>query len=154
MSIEEVPPSTFALSSLPRVDYADAFSLATDVRADPEPWARAMFGDTPGPAERFVWRGLLGLRLGKGTSPETVAGWRIRGRGSDWIGLEAASWMIDAELLVQVARGRVRLYTLLHYRKLPGRIVWTPLSAVHRRLAPGLLAEGEERVRPQAHPAP
>lgn len=154
MPAEDVPPSTLALSSFSRVDYADAFSLATDVRAGPELWARAIFGDTPDPAERFVWRGLLGLRLGKGASPETVAGWRICSRDTDWIRLEADSWMIDAELLVQVAHGRVRLCTFLHYRKLPGRIAWTPLSAVHRRLAPGLLTEGEGRVRPRAHPAP
>ncbi|MFJ6656054.1 hypothetical protein ACIQNG_06770 [Streptomyces sp. NPDC091377] len=44
--------------------------------------------------------------------------------------------------------GRLSLATFLHYdRRLPGRAIWTPLSAVHRRLAPGLLRGAEARVR-------
>ena len=38
-----------------------------------------MFGSVPSPAERLIWRGLLGLRLARGRSPATVGGWRIGG---------------------------------------------------------------------------
>ncbi|MEW2355508.1 hypothetical protein [Spirillospora sp. NPDC029432] len=135
----EMPESARALSTLPAIDYADRFTLAADTGAGPERWARAMFGDVPTPGEWFVWRGLLGLRLARGRSPDTVAGWRVAARGEGWILLEAASWFLSGNLLVQAADGQVSLSTFLHYDRRLGRVVWPPLSAVHRRLVPGIL---------------
>jgi hypothetical protein len=135
----EVPGSVRVLSSLPDPDYADLFTLSTDTEAAPEQWARAMFGDVPSVAELLIWRGLLGLRLARGRSPATVAGWQIGGRGEDWIRLEAASWFLTGNLLVQAANGRVSLATFLRYDRCLGRGVWPPLSAIHRRVVPGLL---------------
>ncbi|MFJ6610416.1 DUF2867 domain-containing protein [Streptomyces sp. NPDC091289] len=145
----EIPESTRALSSLPRIDYADVFTLSTDASADTtaELWARALFGDVPSPAERLIWRGFLGLRLSRGRSPDTVAGWRIAERGEDWIRLEAASWFLTGNLVVRAADGRVSLGTFLRYDHRLARAVWTPLSAVHRRLAPGLLRDAAATVR-------
>src|SRR5690349_18621299 len=95
-----------ALSSLHRVDYADRFSVDVSTAATPEWWARAMFGDVPDFGERLAWRGCLGLRLAPGRSPSTVAGWRIDGRGDDWVRLATASWFLSANLVVRVADGR------------------------------------------------
>lgn len=142
-----IPESVRALSSLPDIDYADQFTLSTDVDATPEQWARAMFGDVPSVAELLIWRGLLGLRLSRGRSPATVAGWQIGERGEDWIRLEAASWFLTGNLLVQTADGRVSLGTFLHYDRRLGHGVWPPLSAIHRRLAPGLLRDAAARIR-------
>ncbi|MEU1392269.1 MULTISPECIES: DUF2867 domain-containing protein [unclassified Nonomuraea] len=150
----DLPPSVRALSSLPVVDYADHFALATDALATDaadagataERWARAMFGDVPGAAERFIWRGLLGLRLVPGRSPATVAGWRIAARGDDWIRLETASWFLTANLVVRAADGRVSLTTLLRHDRRLGRVVWPPLSAIHRRLAPEVLRDAAARM--------
>lgn len=144
-----IPESTRALSSLPRIDYADAFTLSTDAGADAtaEQWARAMFGDVPSPTERLIWRGFLGIRLSRGRSPDTVAGWRIAERGEDWIRLEAASWFLTGNLVVQAADGHVLLGTFLRYDHRLARGVWPPLSAVHRRLAPGLLRDAAATVR-------
>ncbi|MBG0827841.1 hypothetical protein HS041_08695 [Planomonospora sp. ID67723] len=146
MGASAVPESVRALSSLPDIDYADRFTLSTDADAPPERWARAMFGDVPSAAELLIWRGLLGLRLSPGRSPATVAGWRIGARGDDWIRLEAASWFLTGNLLVQTAEGRVSLATFLHYDRRLGRGVWPPLAVVHRRLAPGLLRDAAARV--------
>ena len=143
----EVPESVRALASLPGVDYADRFALATDAEAAPEDWARAMFGDLPGVAGWSIWRGVLGLRLSRGRSPATVAGWRIGARGEDWIRLEAASENLRANLLVQTAEGRVSLTTCVHYDRRWGAMVWPPSSAVHRRLVPGVLRAAERRIR-------
>lgn len=143
----EVPASVRALSSLPEIDYADRFSLVTDAEATPEDWARAMFGDVPGVAGWFIWRGVLGLRLSRGRSPATVAGWRIGGRGEDWIRLEAGSGSLGAELVVQTGQGRVSLTTCVHYDRRWGGTVWRPSSAVHRRLVPGVLRAAERRIR-------
>jgi len=140
------------VSSLPDIDYTDEFSLATDVQATPEQWARAMFGDVPSPGELLIWRGFLGLRLSRPRSPATVAGWRIGGRGEDWIRLEAASWFLSANLVVRTGGGRVSLVTFLHYARLAGRVVWPPLSAVHRLLVPGVLRAAAARCRQPPDP--
>jgi len=141
-----IPDSIGALSSLPGIDYADHVTLATDVDATPEQWARAMFGDVPSVAGRLIWRGLLGLRLSRGRSPATVGGWRIGQRGRDWLRLEAASWFLGGNFIVHTTDGRVSLATLLHYRRPPGHVVWPALSPIHRRLLPGLLRGGEARA--------
>ena len=135
----EVPGPVRALSSLDRIDYADRFTLATAAAATPEQWARAMFGDVPSPAERLIWRGVLGFRLTRGRAADTVGGWRIGGRGADWIRLETASRALSAEMLVQTGSGAVSWTTCLRFDRPLGRLVWTPASAVHRRLVPGVL---------------
>ncbi|MGW0392874.1 DUF2867 domain-containing protein [Streptomyces sp. NPDC003042] len=144
---DNVPASVLTLSSLPDADYVDMFTLTADVGASPEEWARAMFGDVPSLPGRVIWRGLLGLRLGRGRSPDTVAGWRLAERGEDWVRLEAASWFLSGNLVVRVADGRVSLATVLRYDRLLGRIIWTPSSAVHRRLTPGLLRDAAAKIR-------
>ena len=138
--------TTRSLDSLAAIDYADLFTVATTAEATPEQWARAMFGHVPSAAQIFIWRWLLGLRLSHGRSPETVAGWRIGGRGDDWIRLEAASWFLSANLIVQTGGGEVALRTFLHYDRPLGHVVWPPLSAVHRRLIPGILRGAAARI--------
>jgi hypothetical protein len=143
--------STRALSSLPDFDYVDVFTLALDTGdgtgVTPERWARAMFGDVPGVAEQVIWHGLLGLRLSRGRSPATVAGWRIGQRGEGWIRLEAASWFLSCNLLVQATGERVSLATFLRYDRWVGHVVWPPLSAIHRGLVPGVLRAAAPRIR-------
>ena len=146
-----VPESVRALGSLPAIDYADLFTLSTAIEATPERWARAMFGNAPSPAERLIWRGFLGLRLARGRSAATVGGWRIGGRGADWIRLEAASATLSCNLVVQTGAGRVSLATFLHYDRRLGAGLWAPLSAIHRRLVPGVLCSAATRV---ARPSP
>ncbi|AWS43108.1 DUF2867 domain-containing protein [Streptosporangium sp. 'caverna'] len=141
-----IPESVRALSSLPDIDYADRFTLSTNADATPEQWARAMFGHVPTAAEQLIWRGLLGLRLSRGRSPDTVAGWRIGERGEDWIRLEAASWFLTGNLLVQATDGRVSLGTFLRYDRRLGHGVWPPLSAIHRRLVPGVLRDAAAKI--------
>jgi len=135
----DIPELIRVLEVAPDADYVDVFTLATDAVATPERWARSMFGDVPNVAERLIWRGLLGLRLSRGRSPDTVAGWRIVRHGEDWIQLEARSWFLTGTLLVTTAAGRVSLATFLRYDRHLGGWVWPPLSAVHRRLVPGVL---------------
>ncbi|MEO3875232.1 hypothetical protein ABGB18_41150 [Nonomuraea sp. B12E4] len=142
-----IPESVRALTSLPDIDYADQFTLSTDVAATSEQWARAIFGDIPNAGELLIWCGLLGFRLSRTRSPATVAGWRIGGCGEDWIRLEAASWFLTGNLLVWTVGEQVSLGTFLYYRRKVGHGVWPPLSAIHRRLVPGLLHDAEARLR-------
>lgn len=138
-----------------RVDYEDRFTIAAGpVGATPERWARAMFGDVPNLGEKFIWRVLLGLRLAPGRSPSTVAGWRVDGRGDDWIRLATRSWFMSANLVVSVADGEVALVTSIGYDRWPARVIWPPLSAAHRFLVPGVLRDARARIsRPAPAPA-
>jgi hypothetical protein len=142
----ELPGVFLAASALPDPDYADLFTLTTSVDATAEQCARAMFGDVPDLAERFIWRVLLGMRLSRGRSPHTVAGWRIAARGEDWIRLEASSWFLTGNLVIRVTTHQLSLATFLRYDRMPGRLVWPPLSMVHRRLAPGLLRDTAKKL--------
>jgi hypothetical protein len=142
-----IPQSVRTLSSLRHVDYADQFTVATDAQATPEHWARAMFGDVPSVGEQLIWRGFLGLRLSRGRSPDTVAGWRIADRGADWIRIEATSWFLSANMVVLSPPGRLALATFVRCDRPPARIVWRPLSAVHRALVPGVLRGAVAKVR-------
>lgn len=148
-----IPEDILASSSLPDADYADVFTFPTDSTATPERWARAMFGDVPDAAERFIWRGLLGMRLRRGRSPDTVAGWLIAGREEQWIRLEACSWFLSGNLVVRATGADVSLATFVRYDRSLGRLVWPPLSGIHRRLAPGVLRDAAARVRSDAAPS-
>lgn len=143
-----LPEHVRALSSLPDAGYADLFTLSTDVDATPEQWARAMFGDVPSAVEQLIWRGLLGMRLSRGRSPDTIAGWQIAERGEDWVRLEAGSWFLTGNLVVRATKDGMSLATFVRYDRTLGRLVWPPLSAVHRRLAPGLLRDAERLRAP------
>jgi len=141
-----VPEDIRALEAAPDADYVDVFTLATDAVATPERWARLMFGNVPSAAERFIWRGLLDLRLSRGRSADTVAGWRIVRRGDDLVQLETRSWFLTATLLVTTTDGHATLSTFLRYDRRLGALVWPPLSAVHRSLVPGLLRGAAARI--------
>jgi hypothetical protein len=136
------------LSSLARIDYLDRFGVDTDAAGDatPERWARAMFGDVPSAGAVLVWRGFLGLRLHREASPDTVAGWRIGDRGDDWIRLETNSWFLSANLVVLTSPAQVSLVTCLSYDRFPAGVWWPPLSAVHRRLVPGVLSSAVAEI--------
>jgi hypothetical protein len=144
----KLPEAVRALSSLPCLDYADQFTLSTDAGYDvtAERWARAMFGNVPSFGELLIWHGLLGFRLSRGQSPATVAGWKIGGRGKDWVRLEATSWFLVGNLVVQKAHGKVSLATFLHYRWWLGHVVWFLSSAVHRLLVPRVLRSAVAKI--------
>jgi hypothetical protein len=129
-------------------DYVDLFTLTTSaaVGGSPEQWARAGVEDAAGLAGQFVWRVLLGLRLERRSSPNHVAGWKIVRRADSWIVLEAASWFLTAQIVVQVGDGKVSVATFIRYDRPIAALVWAPLSAGHRRAMPGLLRQAARRL--------
>ena len=138
------PGTVGALTSLASDDHADR-AVLQGLAATPGQWARAVFGDVPSPAGQLGWRGVLGFRLSRGRSADTVGGWRIGGGGSDWIQLENASHL-GADMLVQTGGGAVAWTTCRRFERLPGRVVWAPASAVHRRLVPAVLRSAAARL--------
>ncbi len=144
-----VPEAIQSLSTMENPDYVDLFTLTTPGAHErsAEQWARAMFEDIAGIKAQLIWRVLLGLRLSWRRTPDHVAGWLIAERGDDWLRLEAASWFMTGHLVVQAGGDQVSLVTFIRYDRRMAARIWTPLSAKHRQLAPGLLRQALERLR-------
>lgn len=151
VGVTSVDADVLAKSSLSRIDYVDHFAVAHQLEplTTPEQWARTMFGDRPDLTERLLWAGILRLHLDMAKSPETVAGWKITGRGHDWIRASAASRNASAELIVQVTGTTLGLATLVRYDRRYAPAIWVPVSFVHRLLVPFLL---RSTVRTMAEP--
>lgn len=145
---DDVPETIRSLSTLAEPDYVDLFTVTTSRARDwsPEQWARAGIERAAGRAGQFVWRVLLGLRLESRPSREHVGGWRIAGRGDDWIRLEASSWFLTAYLVVHVDDGQMSVATFVRYDRPLAARVWPPMSAGHRRAMPGLLLRAVKEV--------
>lgn len=151
MGWDRLPDAVRSASTLSRPDYADMCSLQTTVDADAECWARAMLGDVADRAERFIWQGLLGLRLHPHPSPDHVAGWRVGLREPDRVRLDSGSPSFNCNMVILAGGGQIRLATLVQYVRPWRSRIWPPLSAVHRRLSPGLLRDAELTIHPQRH---
>jgi hypothetical protein len=129
------------LGGMDRPDYIDLFTATTTGAADasPEQWSRSAIEDVAGLGGQIIWRGVLGLRLKSRPAQERVGGWEIGGGGADWIRLEASSWFLTAHLVIRLHGGCLSAGTLIRYDHPIARLIWVPLSAIHRRLMPGLL---------------
>jgi hypothetical protein len=124
--------------------HASAFEvrIAHGDNRSPEQWARAIFEETPTAMRAFVefgWRFVLGLRLGSRTSPDHVAGWRLRVIGPGVINLEVQSWLLTATKEVRVASGTLRMGTVVRFKRRLGRVIWTLITPVHYLTEPYLL---------------
>jgi hypothetical protein len=148
----DVPQEARALSTLPRVDYEDAFVAGTEGAPDltAEQWARAMLEDAPLATRRALrWTWLaLGLRLGPTRSERQVFGWEIRHRSPDLVLLGADAVLgIRAELLFRHQDGTLLCATFLQRRNPIARAVWAAIERGHRRAVPDLLALAVHRAR-------
>jgi hypothetical protein len=141
MQQHNIPAVIRSLSGMDSPDYVDLFTVTTKGAADasPEQWSRTGIEDVAGVGGQFIWRGVLGLQLRSRPSTERVGGWRIAGRGEDWIRLEASSWFLTAHLVIRLDDEHLSLGTFIRYEHPIAALIWVPASAVHRRLMPGLL---------------
>lgn len=133
-------------------DYVDMFVATTPRAVDtpPEEWARATI-EGASPVGRFLaWRAVCELQLERGSSPDTIAGWRIADRGPSWIRVAARSWFMSAQMLFHVEQDRVAFLTFVRYDRAIGRVIWTAASNVHRAVASDFLRAGVRRARSAA----
>ncbi|CAM05342.1 hypothetical protein A8924_6517 [Saccharopolyspora erythraea NRRL 2338] len=141
-----------ALSSISDPDYVDLFTMAAGLPGtSAEQWARTATEDALGRQAQVLWRGLLGLRLK--SAPDRVAGWRLGGRGDTWVRLEASSWFMTANLVLEAGDDHVSLATFVRYDRLLARRVWEPLSRKQRQIVPGLLRTTYQRLERKAQAA-
>jgi len=146
--VEQTPVAATvrARSALERIDYADAFRVATAGEGErtAEEWARAMLQGAPAATRQALregWR-MLGLRLGPTEDPDRVLGWPMRERGPDCVVLAATSWLgMRAELVFLREPDALRFSTLITLRNPLARVVWATIAAKHRRVVRQLLAQ-------------
>ena len=144
------PPSFRTLTTLPRVDYTDAFVLTTPSSAERTgvEWARAMLEEAPAETRRMLRRGwfALGVRLGSPDDHRRVLGWEVRRSSPDHAVLAADSLLgMEAEVLLERRPGALLIATVMKLNNPLARLVWTAFSPQHRRVVRHLLAAGGRR---------
>lgn len=96
-------------------------------------------------AGRFLaWQVVCGLHLQPG--PDRIAGWRITGRGQDWIPVAAGGRFMSAQIVFRVEAARVAFATFVHYDRRIAAPIWGTASVIHRTAAPAFLRHGVRRV--------
>jgi hypothetical protein len=151
IAVDDVPATMGSVAAMPDADYVDVSVLPADDATDwsPEQWARAVLESAPSarPFAFIPWRVLLGLRLGPWPSPDHVHGWKIAGRGDQWLWLETASWLMTCHAVVHVEDGQVSAALFVRYDHPIAALWWPPLSVVHRRAMPVILRQGAHVLR-------
>jgi hypothetical protein len=152
-----VPAAARELSTLPNVDYEDAFLVETGTARDRtgEQWARAFLEDAPIMVRSALLSGwlALGLQLRSSRSDRFVLGWEVRRSTPDHVLLGGSSPLgLAGELLFQ-RRKQTLLYATFVQQKNPiARAVWAGVAPVHRPVVRNVLelASYRERRRRQA----
>ena len=131
-----VPSEARALSTLPTIDYADAFVVEPGLRngRTPEEWLRVMLEGSPvttRKALRWAWLG-LGLRLGPEDDDELVFGWKLRRSAPDHALLGASSRIgMPAELLLLRRTDTLLFDTFVGHESTAARVVWAGIEPGH-----------------------
>jgi hypothetical protein len=126
---------------------------------DAEQWARATWEGAPTIVRWFLvlgWRFVLGLRLERRPSPNTVLGWRLTEHTADAVTLEARSGLLAGHNVVIVHDSEVVWTTLIRYERAAARPIWRLVELIHRIVLPYTLtragkARANERTQQGHH---
>lgn len=157
-----LPPAARALSTLPQVDYEDAFLVETGRAQDrtAEQWARAILEDAPVSTRNALSRGwsMLGLRVGSTDHERSVLGWELRRSTPDVVLLGARGRLgLSGELLFERQQHTLLFATFVQLENAIARALWTGIASRHRQVVRDLLeqAGGQERAgQPDAASCP
>jgi hypothetical protein len=147
----DVPVDALALSTLPRVDYMDAFrvDLPDGPRPSGEEWAWETLEGASPKARRELRRGwpLLGLKMAPHGAEGAILGWRLRHSDADFALLGADSRIgMPAELLFRPEPDGLLFATFIQQRNPLVRMLWAPIGSPHRRVVPTLLRRAAGRI--------
>jgi hypothetical protein len=146
------PPSTVReLSTLPRIDYCDAFlfSLGSTHNESPEHLIREVFEGAPLAVRTQLLSGwsAIGLKVRNG-SERSVLGWEVRRAVPDHVLLGADSRIgMPGELLLKKEDGVLLFATFVAKRNLIAQAVWAVTEPVHVRVVRDLLGQASRRLR-------
>jgi len=147
-----VPPAALALSTLSRIDYADAFVLETspgEVRT-PEEWARAVLEGAPATVRLKLLTGwsALGLKVAYGRSARSVLGWNMRISEPEFVLLGADSRIgMRGELLFRPESDCLLFATFIEQNNPVARAVWATTEPTHVAVVLDLLEQTRRRLR-------
>jgi Protein of unknown function (DUF2867) len=145
-----VPPAARRLSTLPRVDYEDAFLIDVGPAPDrtPEQWARVILEDAPITLRGVLRSGwfALGLKRGSARSERSVLGWEVLRGTPEFVLLAGRSPVgLSAELLIKRQQHNLLYATLLQQENPIARAVWAGVAPVHRPVVRYVLEQGSRR---------
>ena len=146
----DAPPDARALSTLDRIDYADAFlvDVAGAAGRTAEDWARAVLEGAPAATRATLRSGwtALGLKLDRAGSGRSVLGWEIRERSPDVVLLGCDSRVgMPAQLLLRRDPGALLFSTFVQHDNPAVRAAWAGVVPVHVPTVRRLLAQARER---------
>ena len=147
-----VPPAARALSTLPHVDYADAFLVDAGPAGDqlPEQWARAALEGSPLTMRHRLRSGwtAIGLKLRRDRAGGAILGWEIRRSTRDFVLLGADSRIgMPAELLFKREGDALLFATFVQHANPAARAVWAGIEPIHGPTVRRLLADAARRWR-------
>jgi hypothetical protein len=147
----DVPPSARSLSTLARVDYADAFlvDVGSTRDEDAEYWAREIMEGAPLETRSQLLSGwsAIGLKVGNSWK-RSVLGWEVRRCAPDYVLVGADSRIgMPGELLFKKERGAVLFATFVAQNNLLARAVWAVTEPVHVRIVRDIMDLASRRLR-------
>ena len=154
MRAQSVGVRRTAPSAIPPAAERPDFACAYEVSVSPgddrsaEQWARAAWEGSPAGMRWFMlagWRLVLGLRLGPRRSPDHILGWRIVERRRDETTCRLDSWFLSASNSFRLTEDRLVWSTFVTYERPIAKLVWPPVSLLHRALVRVALRGGARR---------
>jgi hypothetical protein len=146
----DVPAAARTRSTLPRIDYEDAFLVETGPVGGRtgEQWARAMLEDAPASMKRQLRWGwfAIGLKLGGPAPDQSVLGWELRSSTPEFALLGAPSRLgLTGQLLFEPGRDGLIFATFVQLANPIARAAWAAIESRHRRVVPHLLTQARLR---------
>lgn len=137
-----LPPDARALSTLPRIDYHDAFTVTADIGYTSEQWMGAVLQEAPASVRRRLWLGwrALGLRLGPPWSSHRVLGWKVTRSDPAFVLLAADSWLgLRGQLLFASQPDGLLFATFVEQTNPIARALWAAITPRHQQVVRSLL---------------
>jgi hypothetical protein len=144
-----LPAGARRLSTLPRIDYEDAFAVTAGARRSPEQWVSAVLREAPPAVRRRLVLGwtALGLKLGPPWSSRRVLGWKVEHSDADFVLLAAESWFgLRGQLLFRTESDGLLFATFIQQTNPAARALWTAITPRHRHVVGALLTHAARRA--------
>ncbi|MBB4892952.1 hypothetical protein FHS39_001963 [Streptomyces olivoverticillatus] len=149
-----VPPAAQALSTLARIDYANALLADVGPAAGDrtaEQWARAVMEDAPADTRQALTQGWtsLGLQLGPARSDGFVLGWPVRHSAPDIVLLSADPTLgLHGQLLLQREERTLLMACFIQLDSNQARALWAQAESRHPEVMHQLLEQAVSRAAP------
>jgi Protein of unknown function (DUF2867) len=139
----DVPSDIRDLSTLPTIDYADAFLVDTSAHGDwtPERWAIAVLEEAPLETRSQLLAGWSALGLKGAETDRSVLGWDVRRSSADTLLLGRNSRIgMPGELLFARRPDGLIFATFVHHQTAATRAMWAAVQRTHVQTVTSLLA--------------